>query len=254
MSRFHGDKDLWLAAMRVDGPALRAAAAELDPSATVPSRPQWTLTDLLRHLGSTYRWVGEHAGRGVTTQPEHPLSVFLDEPMPAGVVAWWDEQFAAIMATLDALDVDTPAWNWAPQAKKAGFWHRRLALETAVNRWDAQMTTGVAEPIEAKLASDGVSEVLDTFLPGGHRAVTNRPSGLVALRATDVDHTWYARLRGDGVALLDTDTLLDGAELRPRAAAVGPASDLMLALHGRIGTDVLDVTGDEQLISALGVA
>lgn len=254
MSRFHGDKDLWLAAMRVDGPALRTAAAELDPGAAVPSRPQWTVTDLLHHLGSTYRWVRDHAARGVTTQPERPLSAFLDEPMPADVLAWWDEQFAAIMATLDALDVDTPAWNWAPQAKKAGFWHRRLALETAVNRWDAQMTTGVAEPIEAKLASDGVSEVLDTFLPGGHRAVTTRPSGLVALRATDVDHTWHVRLRGDGVALLDTDTLLDDDELRARAAAVGPASDLMLALHGRIGIDVLDVTGDEQLIQAVRVA
>ena len=104
------------------------------------------------------------------------------------------------------------------------------------------------------LESTDVSEVLDTFLPGGHRAVTTRPSGLVALRATDVDHTWYVRLRGDGVALLDTDTLLDGAELRARAAAVGPASDLMLALHGRIGIDVLDVTGEEQLIQAIRVA
>jgi uncharacterized protein (TIGR03083 family) len=254
MSRFHGDKDLWLAAMRVDGPALRTAAGELDPGAAVPSRPQWTVTDLVHHLGGTYRWVREHVGRGVTTQPERPLSAFLDEPMPPDALAWWDEQFAAIMATLDALDVDTPAWNWAPQAKKAGFWHRRLALETAVNRWDAQMTTGGAEPIDAKLASDGVSEVLDTFLPGGHRAVTARPSGLVALRATDVDHTWYVRLRGDGVALLDTDTLLDDAELPARAAAVGPASDLMLALHGRIGVDLLDVTGDEQLIQAVRVA
>ena len=254
MSRFHGDKDLWLAAMRADGPAFRVAAADVEPGAAVPSRPQWTMTDLVHHLGSTYRWAREHAGRGVTSEPERPLSAFLDEPMPADVLTWWDDQFAAIMATLDALDVDTPAWNWAPQAKKASFWHRRLALETAVNRWDAQMTTGVAEPIEAKLASDGVSEVLDTFLPAGHRAVTTRPSGLVALQATDVDHTWHVRLRGDGVALLDTDTLLDDSELPARAVAAGPASDLMLALHGRIGVDVLDVTGDEQLIQAVRVA
>jgi uncharacterized protein (TIGR03083 family) len=253
MSRFHGDKDLWLAAMRTDGPALRIAAAEVDPGDAVPSRPQWTMTDLVHHLGSTYRWAREHAGRGVTAEPERPLSAFLDEPMPADVLTWWDDQFTAIMVTLDALDVDTPAWNWAPQAKKAGFWHRRLALETAVNRWDAQMTTGVAEPIEAKVASDGVSEVLDTFLPAGRRAVTTRPSGLVALQATDVDHTWHVRLRGDGVALLDTDTLLDDNELRARAVAAGPASDLMLALHGRIGIDVLDVSGDEQLIQAIRV-
>ena len=37
-------------------------------------------------------------------------------------------------------------------------------------------------------------------------------------------------------------------------AAVLRASDLMLALHGRIGIDVLDVTGEEQLIQAIRVA
>ena len=171
------------------------------------------------------------------------MSAFLDEPMPADVLAWWDEQFA---------DDHGDAGRARRRTRRPGTGRRRRRrpgsgtggsrLETAVNRWDAQMTTGVAEPIEAKLASDGVSEVLDTFLPGGHRAVTTRPSGLVALQATDVDHTWHVRLRGDGVALLDTDTLLDDDELRTRAVAVGPASDLMLALHGRIGIDVLDVT------------
>jgi hypothetical protein len=48
--------------------------------------------------------------------------------------------------------------------------------------------------------------------------------------------------------------LLDDDELRTRAVAVGPASDLMLALHGRIGIDVLDVSGDEQLVQAIRVA
>jgi uncharacterized protein (TIGR03083 family) len=253
MSRFHGTKDLWLAAMRADGSALRSAAGEVDPAVPVPSRPQWTMRDLLHHLGSTYRWVNAHATRGVTTQPDQPLSAFLEEEPTADIAAWWDVQFAIIFATLDALDADAPAWNWAPQSKRAGFWHRRLAMETAVNRWDAQMATGAAEPLEAKIATDGVSEVLDTFLPAGRRAVPTRPTGLVALHSTDIDHTWHVRLRGEGIALLDTDTILDDDELRTRAVAAGTASDLMLALHGRVGIDVLDVTGDEQLIEAVRV-
>ena len=44
--------------------------------------------------------------------------------------------------TLEALDPESPAWNWAPQAKKAGFWHRRMAHETSVHRWDTQMALG----------------------------------------------------------------------------------------------------------------
>jgi uncharacterized protein (TIGR03083 family) len=191
--------------------------------------------------------------RGVTTQPDRPLSAFLDEPVPADVLTWWEDQFGAITTTLDALDADTPAWNWAPQAKKAAFWHRRMAMETAISRWDAQMATGVAEPIEAKVASDGVSEALDTFLPAGYRAVTTRPSGLIALQSTDIGQIWHVRLRGDGVALLDTDTLLDDSDPHARAVAAGTASDIMLALHGRVGIDVLEVTGDEQLLQAVRV-
>jgi len=245
---------MWLAAMRTDGPMLRASAAEADPTTPVPSRPQWTIIDLLHHVGSTYQWVHDHVARGVTTQPERPLSAYLEQPVASDELSRWDEQFDAITGTLDGLDADTPAWNWAPQAKKAGFWHRRLAMETAVARWDAQMGTGIAEPIEAKLATDGVAEVLDTFLPAGHRAVTSRPSGVVALQAIDIEHTWHVRLRGEGIALLDTDTIFDDEDLRARAVAAGSASDLMLVLHGRIGVDVLNVTGDPALIEAIRVA
>jgi uncharacterized protein (TIGR03083 family) len=254
MSRFHGSKDMWLAAMRLDGPALHKAAAELDSTTEVPSRPEWTVGNFLHALGSEYRWVADHVVRGVTTQPDQPLSAYLDRATPDDVLAWWDARFATITTTLDKIDADTPAWNWAPQAKKAGFWHRRMALETAVYRWDAQMATGTAEPIETKLATDGVAEILDTFLPSGRRAVTTRPSGLVALHATDIDHTWHVRLRGDGIALLDTDTIFDADDLRARAVAAGTASDIVLALHGRIGLDVLELSGDANLIEAVCVA
>ena len=50
-----------------------------------------------------------------------------------------------LVATLDAVDPELPAWNFAPQAKKAAFWHRRMAHETAIHRWDAQMAGGLAE-------------------------------------------------------------------------------------------------------------
>jgi hypothetical protein len=144
-----------------------------------------------------------------------------------------------------------PAWNWAPQAKKAGFWHRRMAHETAVHRWDAQVTAGLTEPIEAKLASDGITEVFDTWLPAGKRRGPTNLSGIVALHATDVAEVWYVRLRGQGIALLDTDTLLDDTHPHERATAVGTASDVMLALYGRVPFDVLEIGGEPRLLEAL---
>ena len=53
--RAHGNKEFWLAAMRADGPALRAAVAEADPAARVPSCPEWTVAQLTGHLTQMYR-------------------------------------------------------------------------------------------------------------------------------------------------------------------------------------------------------
>jgi hypothetical protein len=60
-------------------------------------------------------------------------------------------------------------------------------------------------------------------------------------------------LRGEGIMLLDTDTIFDDDEHRPTVVAQGTASDLMLALWGRVGFDVLDVSGDELSLEALRV-
>ncbi|HEX6871166.1 MAG TPA: hypothetical protein VF163_08715, partial [Micromonosporaceae bacterium] len=134
------------------------------------------------------------------------------------------------------------------------FWHRRMAHETAVHRWDAQVATGLPEPLETKLAADTVAEALDTFLPAGRHRSAAKASGLVHLIAADLGQEWYVRLRGEGVALLDVGTLLDDDAHPARAAASGSASDLALALWGRVAFDVLDTGGDLGLLEALRVA
>lgn len=250
--RLHGSKDFWIAGLRAEGPAFREAVTQAPPDTQVPSRPDWTITDLVHHLGSFYRWVRGHATRGVTTPPESRRAPVL-EGLPTGTdaVGWWAEEFTRLLDTLEALDPELPAWNWAPQAKKAGFWHRRAAHETALHRWDAQMAIGTGEPVEAKLAVDGISEVLDTWLPAGRRKTPTARQGVVHLVATDAAQEWFLRLRGEGVALLDTGTILDSDEHPARAYAAGTASDLLLALHGRVGFDVLEITGDPTLLDCL---
>lgn len=252
MSRLHGSRDFWITGLRAEGPALHNAVAEAPPDAPVPSRPDWTVTDLVRHLGATYRFVRGHAARGVTTPPEPRTAQIPDDaPTGAAAVEWWKREYDQVVEFLDALDPELPAWNWAPQAKRAGFWHRRIAHETAVHRWDAQMAIGLSEPIETKLAVDGVGEVLDTWLPAGRRRVPSSRHGVVQLVATDAGQEWFLRLRGEGVALLDTSTILDTDDHHARVHAAGTASDLVLALYGRVGFDVLEVTGDAALLDCL---
>lgn len=262
MSRMQGSKDFWLAGLQPEITALRTTAAEAlaaDPDIPVPSCPGWSILDLVQHVAYVYDRHLSHISRGVTSDPGlPPISDGVPESYRVGAdeaIEFFDERAQRLTQTLDALDPDMPAWNWAPQAKKVAFWQRRLALETAVHRWDAQMALARAEPIEEKLAGDGVSEVLDTWLPAGgsrRKGPTDR-FGVIHLAAADVQEEWFLRLRGPGVALLDTDTLLDHDDPDARAYAVGPASDILLALYGRIGFDVLDVEGDETLLEALRV-
>ncbi|GAA2618750.1 maleylpyruvate isomerase family mycothiol-dependent enzyme [Dactylosporangium fulvum] len=250
MSKPQLTKDFWLASLRTEGDAFRAALGSGTPlDAPVPSCPGWSLGDLAWHVSQVYSWVSGHAGRGVTERPGGRP----DTPLPAGVdpVVAWTDAFTELVATLDAVEPDLPAWNWAPQAKKAAFWHRRMAHETSIHRWDAQMAGGLSEPIDPKLAGDGVTEVLDTWLPAGRRSGPTDRAGMIALHATDVDQVWYVRLRGAGVALLDTDTLLDTDDHHERATASGPASDLVLALFGRVPFDTLLVSGDVTLLRGL---
>ena len=247
--RTHGNKDFWLAAMRADGPAFRAAVAEAEPDAPVPSCPEWTVAQLTGHLAGLYGWVTDLVRRGVAGPPE-----VAPPGAPAASAEEFDERFAALVGVLDSLDPELPAWNWAPQSKKVSFWHRRMAHETAVHRWDAQMATTLPEPLEAKLAADGVSEILDSWLPAGKGTCPADRRGMVALSATDLQQTWYVRLRpGGGIALLDTDTILDDDEHHERAVAQGTASDLQLALMNRVGFDVLILSGEERLFDCLRV-
>ncbi|WP_067508907.1 maleylpyruvate isomerase family mycothiol-dependent enzyme [Actinoplanes sp. TFC3] len=249
MNRLNATKDFWLAALRADGPALQDAVAETGPEVVVPGCPDWTTGDLTAHLIGLLRWIRETVPRGVTTRPE-PRG---DDPVLA-----WDEardalrrELTGAIETLDALDAEHPAWNWAPQPKKAGFWHRRIAHEVSVHRWDAESAAGRATPIETKLAADGVNEVLDTWLPAGRRKGPTDLHGVVHLIATDASYEWFVRSRGAGIALLDTGTILDTDDHHPRAEVSGTASELLLALMRRTEVDKLPIVGDPRLVTAL---
>ena len=254
MARVNATKELWLDELRVDGRAFQAVVANADPDADVPSCPGWAVAELVHHLGSVYRWVQLHVVRGVITPPERRLEQFTEEPPAADQLSWFDEQFSELLDTLERLDEDLPAWNWAPAPRRASFWQRRMAHETTLHRWDAQTAIGRVEPIPTRLATDGIAEVLDTWLPAGRRDQDREYAGLVALEAVDAEHTWLIRLRAEGIALLDTETIFDDDEHRPVVIAEGPASDIFLALWGRVGFDVLEVTGDEDELAALRVA
>ncbi|WP_296371786.1 maleylpyruvate isomerase N-terminal domain-containing protein [Pseudonocardia sp.] len=64
---------------------LAEAAVAAGPDALVPTAPQWTVTDLVDHVGRTQHWVAEIIERRITDPTQLPTE--LATP-PAGPGEW----------------------------------------------------------------------------------------------------------------------------------------------------------------------
>jgi uncharacterized protein (TIGR03083 family) len=208
-----------------------AAAETISPGvldARVPSCPDWSLTQLIWHLGRVQRfWAAAiHAGGVDPALPE-------DEPGPseAGELeAWFRELTRELLDALRTVPWDTPAWTWWKEDRTVGAIARHQVQEAAVHRWDAQVAaSGSPDPLPAKLAADGVDE----FCWIARQMRGDQP---IAFHATDTGTTFTAG---------DADTVV---------TASAPASDLVLLLYSRIGTDAVEVDGDRAALDAFLVA
>jgi uncharacterized protein (TIGR03083 family) len=195
-----------LALLEDETTAMVGILRDLDLAAPVRSCPGWTVADLVAHLTGIHRWVvGALDNAGPPAYDEEP------QPDP---VDGYERQATAMVEKLRALAPDAPAWTFDRHNQTAGFWRRRQLHEVAVHRWDVQ-----PYPLESAIAADGIDEVLDFFLPrqiGMGR--TEVPAG--TLRLISPERAWAF---GDG---------------RPLQTAQGTASDLVLALWGRVELDL----------------
>ncbi len=249
------NKDSWLAALDDQAAQFRAAVMDGDLQQTlgkeVPSCPGWSVEDLIAHLGTAYGRVVEYVQLAGAQPSGDPA---IKAPGGPAVVEWWDAQLHAVRQVLHSAEPEDPAWHWFHKPQQAAFFHRRMAHETAMHRWDAQMSIGLPEPIDPpELAADGIDEVLDTFLPSDlSLAERITVTGVVRLAATDIDVHWVVRIREGGVTLLDTGSWFD-TEPEVAAVAQATASDLLLALCGRVPISITDTRGELALIELLRV-
>jgi predicted lipid carrier protein YhbT len=96
--------------------------------------------------------------------------------------------------------------------------------------------------VPAPLAADGVTELLEVFLaPRADGEPVGGRGESLHLHATDTEGEWRLRLLPAGVEVARGHAQAD-------AAASGDASDLLLFLWGRAGTDPLERSGDPALL------
>jgi uncharacterized protein (TIGR03083 family) len=235
-----------IAAVREEGALMTTAVAQADPDSAVPTCAEWTMRDLVRHMGGVHRWA-----TGFVRGRTEPLRIDLDEvvgtwPVDAELASWLAQGCAELVAALTEAPDALECWTFLPAPSPRAMWGRRQAHETAMHRVDAQLAAGLPlSPWAPAFAADGIDELLSLFVPRRSTALHTDPPVALVVRCADVDASWRLRLDAHGVTTTRaTARDRDGAD----CTVTGPAGDLYLALWNRAGADDLTIAGERAVL------
>ena len=231
---------------------LREVVAGADLSATVPTAPDWTLADLLRHVGGNLHTVEQAVRTGVpVTEPgrEVPGHAGPGGDDPAALDAWLASAASAAAATLRSADPGAEAQLWDIRWPTAA-WTRRAAQDIVVHRADATGTVGAAYTVDGDVAVDAVDEFLDLLSNlAAAGSGDEGPGGTAHLHATDA---------GPGLSaewLLTPDPpgfRWRHAHEKATVAVRAPLADVLRVITRRLPPDAegVEVLGDRPVLDA----
>jgi uncharacterized protein (TIGR03083 family) len=250
-----------LSALHREAAAL-AAAARVDLTAAVRHCPGWDVAELVRHTGRAHRWAATNIAAGTPDKQTKGDDIVF--PPDAELASWLEAGAAEVAATISA-DPDRACWSFAATQRSARFWARRVAQETLVHRWDAELAVGLTpSELDPSTALDGIDEFLTVFIPlVMRRSGVTLPDGSLHLHRTDAAQPGETRSGGDtastgaaGEWMLrrsdDGSLALTHEHGKGDAAVRASASDLLLLLWGRLDLDAPTVTVFGEHEHALG--
>ena len=227
-----------------------AAVTGADPDLPVPTCPEWTMYDLVRHVGSGHRWAAEIIEGQLTEPPPYVLVEVSRAPE-----AWADWLISGARRLIDAVaeaGPGCPVWTWQPD-RTAGFWLSKMLHDEVVHRFDADRAAGRTGTVPVDLAVDGISDLLTTIAvlsaaDGPHRVFADLAGNgqTLHLRASDDPDGvgWMVQRTADGVVWQHGN---GAADTTVRA----PARDLLLVLNRRLdpARGRLEIGGDAELFA-----
>jgi uncharacterized protein (TIGR03083 family) len=235
---------------------LAESAAAAGPDAVVPTAPEWTVADLVEHVGQTQHWIAEIIERRITDPTQLPMEMAVLPADPHEWQAWLSEsaQRVASACADDALDapVFNPAGDGRPGTR---FWLSSVLNETVVHGFDAADAADRPADVDADIAAALISNHF-AMLTSPAWAM-QRPESAHALRGTGQTLQWLATDTADGAGAWLVERRPDGATWQPGTqpadvTVTGPARSLLLTLTRRLpltdrdATD-LSVDGDADL-------
>jgi uncharacterized protein (TIGR03083 family) len=230
---------------------------QVQPTAPVPSCPDWNADDLLWHLAEV-QWFWATVVREKLTgsqvdqrTPERPSG-------RAALFAFFERASHDLGEILAATPPEAPAWTWS-QAQTVGFIRRRQAHEALIHRIDAELTADDRTSMDPKLSADGVDEALRVMYGGTPEWGRFEPerARTLRLRTSDTGDSWLVTLGlfvgtdpADGTAYREPDINAAGSDPgTPAMAAIsGYAGDLDCWLWHRPPVGPVELSGDQDVL------
>ena len=220
----------------------------------VPTCPEWTLSDLVEHLGFVPRRWAANVAAGPADGPAGTAA----EGAPTAprereaLLAWSAESTRLLLSALREAGPDRGCWTWwgASQSRQtSGAVARHQVQEAMVHTYDAQGAVGSPQPqpqpLPEESALDGVEEFLFTCC-ATTSAWPHEPASL-DFHAVE-GRSWRLALSAEGARA----TRLPAPAATPAtASARGTAGELVLTLYGRIPLDSLELDGDHRFFDLL---
>jgi uncharacterized protein (TIGR03083 family) len=234
---------------------LRHVLSGADLSSIVPTCPDWTLADLVRHIGANLRFAETAVRTGMAVddpQRQVPEAAGPEGDDPVILGGWLADGAERFAGTLRAAGPAAEAQVWVFRRRTA-FWARRAALDVVVHRADAAGTVGAEYSVAPDLAADAIDELLelisDPEVAGGSPGIAELrgPGKSIHLHATDAD----AGLAAEWLIELGTDGFSwRRGHQRATVALRGPLADVLRVFYRRLPADSerVEVLGDAALL------
>ena len=236
---------------------LAESAAAAGPDAVVPTTPEWTITDLVEHVGHTQHWVAEIIARRITDPTQLPTEMAVVPTDPSDWPAWLSESAQRVVGALSDDAFGAPVFNAAGDERSGTqFWMASVLNETVVHGVDAAHAADRPADIEPDIAAALISNHFAMLTSPTWEM--QRPESAHAIRGTGQTLQWLATDTADGAGGWFVERRPDGATWQrgtqpADVTLTGPAQSLLLTLTrrrpltDREGTDV-SVDGDIDLI------